>query len=64
MDVAVRFDGKTFVPQKELQLAEGVEGTVSVPDQDSFEAWVGWTEKRGPLAYVDLVNLDRGDLYP
>ena len=64
MKVLVRFDGKAFVPQEELRLAEGTEGVVSIQGPDGFEELMAWVDARGPLPVIDLANLDRGDLYP
>ena len=64
MKVLVRYDGKAFVPQEEVRIEKGTEGTVSIADPDGFEELLAWVEARGPLPVIDLANLDRGDLYP
>ncbi len=64
MKVVVEFDGRSFVPKGNVQLPVGFETEVEVPGRPTFDQWLSDIQKRGPLPYVDLENLDRGELYP
>jgi hypothetical protein len=61
--VAVKFDGRVFVPQEPVDVTVGTEAVVEIREEPQT-SWQQWLDSARPAPVIDLANLDRGDLYP